>query len=121
MHDALPLEKKQVMQLIKFNFKKNLRPPCYQACDEKSHGKVAYKNKNFGTALDHFRKAVELDPTDMTGHKYMATVYLTLNEYQTCIDQATKAIDVGRKNNADYIHIYQAYFLIGRAYMKLQV
>merc|ERR1712142_389089 len=36
-----------------------------QAMEEKQLGNTAYKSKNFETALEHYSKAIELDPSNM--------------------------------------------------------
>ncbi len=37
-----------------------------QALEEKERGNAAYKQKNFASALQHYSRAVELDPTNIT-------------------------------------------------------
>lgn len=37
-----------------------------QALEEKEKGNAAYKTKNFETALEHYGKAIELDPLNIT-------------------------------------------------------
>lgn len=72
-------------------------------------------------AIEHYNKAVELDPTDLTYLTNLAAVYFEQKEYSKCIEECLKAVDVGRENRADYKLISKAYTRIGNAYKKLKV
>ena len=37
-----------------------------QSLEEKDLGNTAYKNKEFEAALEHYGKAIQLDPTNIT-------------------------------------------------------
>lgn len=100
-YDALPQEKKM-------------------ALDEKEKGNAAYKKKSFAAALEHYNKAVELDPTDMTYLTNLAAVYFEQKDYTKCVELCTRAIDVGRENRADFKLIAKAYTRIGNSYKKLK-
>lgn len=100
-YDALPAEKKQALA-------------------EKEKGNAEYKKKNFVAALEHYGKASELDPTDMTYLTNIAAVYFEQKEYTKCVDQCTRAIEVGRENRADYKLIAKAFTRIGNSYKKLK-
>ena len=88
---------------------------------EKEQGNTAYKKKIFEVALTHYNKAAELDPTDMTYYTNIAAVYFEQKEYEKCIDQCIKAIEIGRENRADFKLIAKAYTRIGNSYMKMKV
>lgn len=40
-------------------------------------GVAAYKNNHFEEAMTHFRRATELDPSQLTAHIYLATAYVS--------------------------------------------
>lgn len=39
--------------------------PAAQSAREKELGNAAYKSRDFATAMEHYKRAVELDPTNM--------------------------------------------------------
>ncbi|KAJ1519420.1 hypothetical protein ONE63_004712 [Megalurothrips usitatus] len=98
----------------------NLSDSQREARKEKERGNEAYKKKDFGTALVHYNKAIELDPTDITYLNNIAAVYFEQKEYKKCIEQCEKAIEIGRENRADFKLIAKAFSRIGNAYKKLE-
>lgn len=98
----------------------NLTDDELKAKNEKELGNVAYKKKEFETALKHYNKAVELDPTNMTYYTNIAAVYFEQKEYKKCIERCEKAIEIGRENRADFKLIAKAFARIGNAYKKME-
>ncbi|XP_014468444.1 PREDICTED: stress-induced-phosphoprotein 1 [Dinoponera quadriceps] len=91
-----------------------------KALEEKNLGNVAYKKKNFDEALQHYNTSVELDPTEIIYLLNIAAVYFEQKEYQKCIGQCEKAIEIGRENRADFKLIAKAFTRIGHAYKKME-
>ncbi|KAK7103511.1 stress-induced-phosphoprotein 1-like isoform X2 [Littorina saxatilis] len=89
-----------------------------QSLDEKAKGNEAYKRKDFATALQHYDKAWELDPSNVTILTNKAAVFFEQGEYDKCIQECEKAVEVGRENRADFTLIAKALARIGNAYMK---
>lgn len=87
---------------------------------EKENGNEAYKKKDFTAAIEHYQKAIEHDPTDMTFYNNLAAVYFEQKEYKKCIEQCEKAIEVGRENRADFKLIAKSFMRIGNAYKRLK-
>lgn len=98
----------------------NLPAEKREALEEKRKGNEAYKKKDFETALSHYTKATELDPTEITFHLNIAAVYFEQGEYKKCIEQCEKAIELGRENRADFKLIAKAFTRIGHSYKKLE-
>ncbi|XP_023175303.1 stress-induced-phosphoprotein 1 [Drosophila hydei] len=92
----------------------------YFAKKEKELGNAAYKKKDFETALIHYNAAIEHDPTDITFHNNIAAVYFERKEYEECIKQCEKGIEVGRENRADFKLIAKSLARIGNTYRKLE-
>lgn len=98
----------------------NLPPEKRKALEEKKLGNEAYKKKCFEEALEHYNKAVELDSTEIVYLLNIAAVYFEQKEYEKCIAQCEKAIEVGRENRADFKLIAKAFTRIGHAYKKME-
>ncbi|KAH9639997.1 hypothetical protein HF086_008092 [Spodoptera exigua] len=90
------------------------------ALQEKDQGNEFYKKKDFDNALMHYQNAVKHDPTDITFYTNMAAVYFEQKEYEKCIKECEKAIDIGRENRADFKLIAKAFTRIGNAYKKME-
>lgn len=81
---------------------------------------MAYRKRDFETALRHYNKALELDPTDITYLNNIAAVYFEEKEYQKCIEKCEQAVEVGRENRADYKLIAKAFSRIGNCHRKME-
>uniref|UniRef100_W8C1W9 Stress-induced-phosphoprotein 1 n=2 Tax=Ceratitis capitata TaxID=7213 RepID=W8C1W9_CERCA len=92
----------------------------YFAKKEKDAGNNAYKKKDFETALKHYHAALEHDPTDITFHNNIAAVYFEQKQYDDCIKECEKGIEVGRENRADFKLIAKALARIGNSYRKME-
>lgn len=86
----------------------------------KELGNAAYKKKEFDAAIKHYREALEHDPSDITFYNNIAAVYFEQKEYEKCISECEKGIEIGRENRADYKLISKAFSRIGNAYRKLE-
>ena len=87
---------------------------------EKEKGNEAYKKKDFATALNHYNKATELEPLNMTYYTnraglfvsfffafrvnfvFFLAVYFEQKRWDDCLKECEKAIEIGRENKADY-------------------
>nr|CAI5863917.1 unnamed protein product [Callosobruchus analis] len=90
------------------------------AKQEKEQGNAFYKKKDFANAITHYQKAIEHDPTDITFYNNLAAVYFEQKEYEKCIKECEKAIDIGRENRADFKLISKSFMRIGNAYRKMR-
>ena len=73
-----------------------------QAVAEKEKGNTAYKAKQFETALEHYDRALELDPTNVAVYTNKAAVFFEQQAWERCLELCDRAVEVGREQRADY-------------------
>ncbi len=90
------------------------------AADEhKLKGNAAYKAKNFDEAVTHYEAAIAELPEEMTYYNNLAAVRFEQKQYDECIAQCKKAIEVGRSARADYKIVAKSFARIGNAYKAM--
>ncbi|VFQ88735.1 unnamed protein product [Cuscuta campestris] len=90
-----------------------------QAQKEKEAGNVAYKKKDFESAIQHYSKAIELDDEDISFLTNRAAVYLEMGKCKDCINDCDKAIERGRELRSDYKMVARALTRKGNALTKM--
>jgi stress-induced-phosphoprotein 1 len=90
-----------------------------KALKEKGEGNVAYKKKDFGRAVEHYTKAMELDDEDISYLTNRAAVYLEMGKYEECIEDCDKAVERGRELRSDFKMIARALTRKGSALVKM--
>lgn len=80
--------------------------------------KMNIRNLLLAGAIEHYNKAIEHDPTDITFYNNLAAVFFEQKEYDQCIEQCEKGVEIGRENRADFKMIAKALMRIGNAYKK---
>ncbi|XP_008791693.2 hsp70-Hsp90 organizing protein-like [Phoenix dactylifera] len=90
-----------------------------EAQKEKEAGNMAYKKKDFETAIQHYTRAIELDDGDISFLTNRAAVYLEMGKYEDCIKDCDKAVERGRELHSDFKMIAKALTRKGTALGKL--
>jgi len=89
------------------------------AYEKKLLGNLAYGRKDFDTAMTQYQSAIEYDPDDMVFHTNIAAVHFEKQDYDACIRECERAIEIGQENSADPQLIAKAHGRIGKAYRKM--
>ncbi|KAJ8526810.1 hypothetical protein K7X08_029287 [Anisodus acutangulus] len=98
---------------------KEIRERKAKAQKEKEAGNVAYKKKDFETAIQHYTKAIELDDEDISFITNRAAVYLEMGKYEDCIKDCDKAVERGRELRSDFKMVARALTRKGTALAKM--
>jgi stress-induced-phosphoprotein 1 len=93
-------------------------PDRSKALEEKENGNAAYKKKEFDVALQHYDRALELDPTNITFLTNKAAVYYEQADWEQCLRTCDLAVERGREHRADFKIIAKALARMGNVYWR---
>lgn len=89
-----------------------------KAAELKTLGNSAYKKKNFDEAISYYDQAIELDPKNIVYHTNKSAALFEAGRLDDCIAECKEAIEVGRKNFADFKLISKPFVRMGNCYTK---
>ena len=64
------------------------------AAEHKAEGNTAFAQKNFTEAIEHFTKAIELDPTDPVFYSNRSACHASLASYEAALIDAEKCLEL---------------------------
>jgi tetratricopeptide (TPR) repeat protein len=82
-----------------------------QAEVEYDKGVLEYSNRNYLDALDHLRKAVELEPNNPDAQFYLGLTLTRLGEFPEAIAALEKTLQLDASKQYAHYHLGLAYFL----------
>jgi len=85
----------------------------------KEEGNEFYKKREFENAVAKYEEAIESDPTDPTYVNNRAAVRFEQGEYEKCIEDCEKSIEVAHENRSDYRIVAKAMARKASAYEKM--
>jgi stress-induced-phosphoprotein 1 len=82
---------------------------------EKNLGNEQFKAGNFEGALQHYNRAIELDPQNVLFYSNKATALSKLNRHEEAVEICNECIKIGRAHGASYESIAKCYNKIAAA------
>lgn len=86
---------------------------------EKELGNAVYKKRDFGAAIEHYQRAIDIDPSNIVYYNNLAAVHMEQKEYEKAIEVAQKGVEKGREVMASYKDVAKAFARMGSAYQAL--
>merc|ERR1712164_93937 len=111
--------KKKTPEEIKKEEEANLPENKRKALKLKEEGNKFYKKRDFEKAVKKYEEAIESDPTDPTYINNRAAVRFEQGDFDKCIEDCEKSIEVGRENRSDYRIVAKAMARKASAYEKM--
>lgn len=91
-----------------------------EAVDFKNKGNTFVKNKEYESAIKMYSRAIELCNDDSVFYSNRSQCYLSLEKYQECVEDATKAIDLDPLSTKSLYRQMTAYEKLGDDFKALK-
>lgn len=87
---------------------------------EKNLGNEAYKKKNFDAAINHYDKAIEIDPTEVLYYNNKAACYIEKNDFTKAMEVCDKALEVASESGLkDFTKLAKLYARKASVFAKI--
>lgn len=83
--------------------------PKKEAEEEKNLGNAEFRKGNYEDALEHYKKAISIDETNLVYYTNISSIFTKQGKYEEAIEICYKAIEIGRANDATPDAISRAY------------
>ena len=84
------------------------------AIKEFQRSEKAVHSRDFQSAAEHLRKAIQIDPNFVQAHNNLGASYIELNECESAVTEFRKAIDLDSKLQESYRNLGLALFVLRR-------
>ncbi|KAL9652207.1 hypothetical protein ABK040_013976 [Willaertia magna] len=85
-----------------------------QAQQYKNEGNLYFKKKNFNKAIEHYSKAIELNPNNAIFYSNRCACYQQLNDFKNMILDAKKTIILDPNFTKGYTRLAKAYMELNK-------
>lgn len=87
---------------------------CLTGHDYRSFGRSAMERKDYVSAIDYFKTAVNMDPSNEYNHAWLGVAYDEMGQYNDAIVHLKKATELNPKNAASHNRLGAAYHHAGK-------
>ncbi len=86
----------------------------WAGCSPLTRGNIQMDLKNYESAMAHYRRAIESDPTDWRAHQQLGIAYLKTDRPQQAAEAFTRALQVNPSDPVSTFHLAEAYLQMGQ-------
>lgn len=89
-----------------------------EAIEAKNQGNAAYKKRQFDEAIQHYSRAMELDPKNPMFLTNRSAVFFEIGDFDKCMEDCEQAVALQKKHYAPPKWCAKAYYRMANVFLK---